>query len=316
MKLMYLAISIFLLSVWSTTTVADPLAQPSPCVAIHGMYVYLGMGPEGILGNTEKERSLLEFARNNGFNYLIFYSLEGINTDADRQTQLAALITRGRQDYGLYQIGAALGSAAAADGIADYNRKQPPQARVDVLNLELEFWNAADRQQSFALSLTTLAHFREIADRQQLVTEIYIGWITEQEGVALANAVDRVLVHYYRKNDTGIIQYGLERLKYLAKGNSRLLIAPIFSNEGPQNSGDPSGYFMGPWLADHSISQPYQTWFGGYKELAAEWQKNLRVMGSVWFLYNYFADIDYSKPVADERVPMVQHADIAGLMDE
>ncbi|VUD66743.1 hypothetical protein TDB9533_03680 [Thalassocella blandensis] len=261
------------------------------CVAINGMYVSLGYDDTGILGNTQKETDLLEFAKHHGFNYLIFYNLEGMSANATRQAQLASLIAKGKQFYGIDEVGAALGSIDGANEISAYNSAHSEMEKVDVLNLEYEFWNSPTREQAFATTLSLLNHFRGIANQQNLETEIYIGWITEDEGLSLANAVDRVLVHFYRQHDTDIIQYGVERLEFLAAGNSAIKIAPIFSNEGPSNTGDPTSYFMGPWLENHSMDQPFKTWFSGYQQLSGSWKQNLNIMGGTWFLYNYFSVI-------------------------
>ncbi|WGL16507.1 hypothetical protein PVT68_17305 [Microbulbifer bruguierae] len=261
------------------------------CVSINGMYVYLGNGEDGILGNFERETALLEFSKKNGVNYLIFYSLEGVGSDSARQSQLASLISRGRQSYGIEEVGAALGSSYGADEIAAYNNGHSAQEKVDVLNLEFEFWNTPERTEAFNDALQILNHFRSVASLQNMQTEIYVGWITEAEGISLASAVDRVLVHFYRQNDTDIINYGLERLQYLGSGASPVKVAPIFSNEGPDNTGDPTAYFMGPWLEDHSMDQPYKSWMTGYQQLTGDWKQNVEVMGGTWFLYNYFADI-------------------------
>ncbi|WP_020208585.1 discoidin domain-containing protein [Gilvimarinus chinensis] len=263
------------------------------CVAINGMYVSLKRGQESLLGDFSKETELLEFSKTNGINYFILYDLEGMGGDPQRQTQLANFISRAKNNYGIQEIAAALGAAASADEVANYNDSHAFDERIDVLNLEFEFWNQTDREQAFSDTLSILSHFETVASSHNLQTEIYIGWITASEGAALADAVDRVLVHYYRQNDVNILQYGLERLEYLASGNTSVKVAPIFSNEGPSNTGDPTAYFMGPWLEDHSIDQPFKTWITEYQQLTDIWKQKLDVMGSTWFLYNYFSDIPY-----------------------
>lgn len=261
------------------------------CISINGMYVSLGHAQNGILGNTSKENKLLTFAEDNGFNYLIFYDLEGMSSNPQRQAQLASLITEAKTHYGIDQVAAALGAASSADEVINYNEGRATEAKIDVLNLEYEFWNRADRANAFQNTLDILAYFESVSSNGGLETEIYIGWITPEEGAALSSAVDRVLVHYYRQNDINILNYGLERLEYLAAGDSMLKIAPIFSNEGPTNTGDPTGYFMGPWLENHSIHQPFNSWMEEYQQLNEGWKSNLDVMGTTWFLYNYFDDI-------------------------
>lgn len=263
------------------------------CVSINGMYVSLrAEGNNSLLGNYQQETDLLTFAQKNGFNYLILYDLEGMVASSARATYLASFISRARKQYGIQQIGAALGASASGDAIVAYNTLHMPNERIDVLNLEYEFWNRSERSVAFATTLDILAHFKHLAANNSLLTEIYIGWINEQEGLALSSAVDRILVHYYRQNDTDLVNYGLERLQYLAAGDHVVKIAPIFSNEGPSNTGDPTGFFMGPWLATHAIDQAYKSWYSQYQQVSADWKQNIEVIGATWFLYNYFADID------------------------
>ena len=278
------------------------------CTSINGMYVAVGYGTTGILGNTAKENALLNFARNNGVNYLIMYNLEGMDVTSTRASQLASLISRARADYGIHQIGAALGAAESADMVVSYNNAHTANERIDVLNLEYEFWNQANRATAFNNAISILNYFNTLGATHNLESEIYIGWITEAEGIALGNTADRVLVHFYRQTDVGIIDYGIERLQYLAGASRKVRIAPIFSNEGPANTGDPTSYFMGPWLETHSNDQAYKTWINGYNALSATWKNNLEVMGPTWFLYNHFADINVGKPNHITANPVNQQA--------
>ena len=278
------------------------------CTNINGMYVAVGNGTTGILGNTAKENALLNFARNNGVNYLIMYNLEGMDVTSTRASQLASLISRARADYGIHQIGAALGAAESADMVVAYNNAHTANERIDVLNLEYEFWNQANRATAFNNAISILNYFNTLGATHNLESEIYIGWITEAEGIALGNTADRVLVHFYRQTDVGIIDYGIERLQYLAGASRKVRIAPIFSNEGPANTGDPTSYFMGPWLETHPNDQAYKTWINGYNALSATWKNNLEVMGPTWFLYNHFADINVGKPNHITANPVNQQA--------
>ena len=278
------------------------------CTSINGMYVAVGYDTTGILGNTAKENALLNFARNNGVNYLIMYNLEGMDVTSTRASQLASLISRARADYGIHQIGAALGAAESADMVVSYNNAHTANERIDVLNLEYEFWNQANRATAFNNAISILNYFNTLGATHNLESEIYIGWITEAEGIALGNTADRVLVHFYRQTDVGIIDYGIERLQYLAGASRKVRIAPIFSNEGPANTGDPTSYFMGPWLETHSNDQAYKTWINGYNALSATWKNNLEVMGPTWFLYNHFADINVGKPNHITANPVNQQA--------
>lgn len=257
---------------------------------LYGLYVSLDQGhPNSPLGSAEKQDAFLKFVRDNGFNYLIMYGLEGLGPTSSHATQLAALIKRARAQYGIQQVGAALGSAEEADTIVAYNNIHANDERIDVLNVEYEFWNMPDRVTAFANTINMLNTFKTVGLANNLETEIYIGWITASEGEQLANAADRILVHYYRTHDQDIVNVGVERLQYLAAGNNKIRIAPIFSAEGPTNTGDIP--FMGTWLETHPNDQALQSWLTGYNGLNASWKSNIDIMGGTWFAYEKFLDI-------------------------
>ncbi|RZA05372.1 MAG: hypothetical protein EOO68_06725 [Moraxellaceae bacterium] len=267
---------------------------------LYGLYVSLDKGhPNSPLGSAEKQDAFLKFVRDNGFNYLIMYGLEGMSASSTHATELAALIKRSRAQYGVVQIGAALGSAEEANTVVTYNKAHTIDERIDVLNVEYEFWNMPDRVAAFANTINMLNTFKAVGLANNMETEIYIGWITAAEGEQLANAADRILVHYYRTNDETIIDYGIERLQYLAAGiektgskktnRKKIRIAPIFSAEGPTNTADVP--FMGTWLETHSNDQAFQSWLAGYNALNASWKSTIDIMGGTWFVYEKFLDI-------------------------
>ncbi|WP_416307386.1 hypothetical protein [Neptunicella sp. SCSIO 80796] len=265
------------------------------CEWVKGMYVSLNR-PESasLLGDQQQETALLEFAAEHGFNYLILYDLEGLQASGKRAEQLARFISTAKKEYGIARVGAALGSKQAADNIIRFNLAHTKSQHIDVLNLEYEFWNKSNREQAFEYSLSVLDYFAQLASRYGMLSEVYIGWITPAEGEALAKNGSRILLHYYRHDDVNIIDYGLERMAYLASAGVTVDIAPIFSNEGPDNSADPSGYFMGPWLAKNGVDKAFLSWIQQYQQLDVGWKSNLHVFGSSWFLYNHFADIQFS----------------------
>ena len=254
---------------------------------IYGLYVSLRHGQSGtLLGNADEESAFLAFLRNNGFNYVIFYDLEGLDPASIKAGQVASLIGRARSMAGVKQVAAAVGAAEEAETVVAYNQSHAADERIDVLNVEAEFWNKADRETAFNNTLSMLRHFKEVGAAENLKTEIYIGWITEAEGLAIGGLVDRVLVHFYRQTDTDIINYGVERLQYLAAANSNLAIAPIFSSEGPLNTADLP--FMGTWLETHPHQQAYETWLAGFDAITQPWKAQLRAVGPVWYVYDKF----------------------------
>ena len=262
---------------------------------LYGLYVSPGTGAvNSLLGNSEKEDAFIQFLRNNGFNYVIFYDLEGLVANSTRANQLASLIARIRSIAGVRQVAAALGDATEANTIVAYNNQHSIEQRIDVLNVEFEFWNQTDRATAFTNTLSLLDQFNSVASSNQLQTEIYIGWITQDEAIELAARVDRLLVHVYRQNDIEIVNYGIERLEYLAAANNKVRIAPIFSNEGPANTNDIP--FMGEWLETHPHQQAFESWQAGFEAINASWKENIKVSGAVWFIYDKFLDLE-TQPV-------------------
>lgn len=278
-------------SVASSTPLVSSL---EPVENFYGLYVALGRpGQGGLLGNLQQEQVFLKFVRDNGFNYLILYDLFNDTLLNDRADQVASLIHRAKEYYGVKQVALALGNKAGADAAIAYNQGRISSEKIDVLNLEFEFWHEPDREQAFSNTLDILRYFRQVGGPQGLASEMYIGWINEAEGQALARELDRVLVHYYRTTDVDLVNYGLERLEYLASGrnpeDAPLVITPIFSNEGSANTADIP--FMGTWLETNPHDKAFASWQADYQALSAPWKSKLLIEGATWFLYNHFLDV-------------------------
>ena len=297
---------LFSISFSSKAQLISSAALAGGCYAINGMYVWglyaKGNTAETILGNTVKENTLLKYARDNGFNYLICYELQQIIPNPTLTTQLATFIKKAKTQYGIQQIGASLGEASQGNLVINYNKTHSYEERIDVLNLESEFWQvaSANRAAAFNEVMNTMTTFKSLALNNNMETEIYIGQITPEEGIRIGNTVDRVLVHFYRTTDVGIINYITERLQYLAGANKKVRVAPIFSNEGPTNNQDIP--FMGTWLESHPQDQAFKSWVDGYNGLTASWKSNLEIMGNIWFVSNNFMDMGKTSHITNHPI--------------
>lgn len=276
----------------SISSVSSSAATSSDAASagLYGLYVSLQMGRDDqLLGNTTREEQFLKFVADNGFNYLIFYELEGTEPESTKAKQFASLISRAKLNAGVTQVAAALGDADEAETVVAYNTGRPASERIDVLNVEYEFWNKTNRNIEFANTISILERFNKAASANQLMTEIYIGWVDANEAVSLANVTDRILVHYYRVDEVDIIRYGIERLEGLAAASRKVKVAPIFSAEGPKNTYDAP--FMGCWLEKNSNQQAFNAWKEQYDSLDKPWKENLEIVGSTWFVYDKFLDV-------------------------
>lgn len=257
---------------------------------LYGLYVSLHMGRnDQLLGNAQREEQFIKFVRDGGFTYLIFYELEGMGPTSTKAQQFASLVSRAKLTAGVTEVGAALGDAGEADTVVAYNNGRPVSERIDVLNVEYEFWNKPDRKTEFATTISMLERFKTVAMAHQLTTEIYIGWVDATEAVSLANVTDRILVHYYRPSDINIVNFGIERLEWMAAASRKVKVAPIFSSEGPKNTYDAP--FMGCWLEKNPHQQAYKSWKAQYDAIDKPWKENIEVVGSTWFVYDKFLDV-------------------------
>lgn len=282
-------------SVLQSSSAASSDADNTNVENIYGLYVSLFRGGGGqLLGNAQREEEFIEFVRDNGFNYLIFYGLEGLDPSSDMANQFASLVNRAKSNAGVVQVAAALGRVEEAETVVAYNAKRASSERIDVLNVEYEFWNESDRRSAFATTISMLERFRSVAQANQLTTEIYIGWVEPDEAVGLANVTDRILVHFYRQDDVEIINYGLERLEWMAAASRKVNIAPIFSNEGPLNTYDLP--FMGCWLESNDHQYAYESWKSQYDNLDKPWKENINIVGSTWYVYDKFLDVNRMRP--------------------
>lgn len=271
------------------------------CVTINGMYVD---GLNAKLGNITEENKILQFAKNNGFNYLLIYELNRIMLTTTKQNQLAAFIKRAKTEYDIDQIAAIVESAIGIQDFVTFNTSRAANERFDVFNLEFEFWQSdakladlgycdyltnygtCNRTNAFRFYIDQIKALEAAATPINVETEVYIGWPTEAEATAIANEVDRVLVHYYRTNDINLMAYGQERLRGLAAGNKKIRVAPIFSSEGPGNTADEP--FMGDWLITNPIDKAFESWDSQFNALTDAWKSNVEVMGATWFTYGRF----------------------------
>ena len=260
------------------------------CYAINGLYagsLYSGGDANQILGNTAKENQLLQFIRDNGFNYLLCYETQSILPNSGLTTKFAAFIKKARTQYGLQQVAAVIGTTSQADLVVSYNDKHTADERIDVLNLEDEFWNASDHDAALNDDVNTLNYFASVGHPKNIEVEVYVGNFDNQaQATKLANAVDRILVHFYRDTDVDIIDYNSGRLVMIGNAGKKVKIAPIFSSEGSTNYVDQP--FLGDWLFTHPQEQAFKSWITGYNALTGTWKNNVEVMGASWFIYDLF----------------------------
>lgn len=260
---------------------------------------------KNILGKQDKELELLNYAKQNNFNYLILYNTAFIQRNLYPLDQLQgieiwrAFIKKAKNEYGVSKIGIVGEKAASFIPALIYNEKvaYSKGEKIDVFNIEFEFWNARLTNNSGYYCLSYLAkngfecsaegafqfyaeqldELKKLGKLAQTETETYIGNPNDEQLAILSTKIDRLLIHYYRTNVDRIAFYKLNRLQVIAKENPKLKIAPIFSSR--ENH-------LKPWLNTHAIDEVKPIFFNQLKSIPDIKQESLNFDGIVWYRYS------------------------------
>lgn len=273
---------------------------------------------KNIITDPVKEIELLDYAQNNGFNYLILYNLTYIGNnifdveDITESLPLANFINTAKTIYGIQQVAVVGEKDSSFDKMKTYNSFYPtePNKRFDVFNLEFEFWNTSLVETggyycdtyltpnslpctiagAFDFYDDQLALMKTYGDTNNIIAETYIGYPDAAQSTIITANTHRVLVHYYRTSDVygsgdSIYQYNSNRIEELATATN-VTIMPIFSAR-------PSHMYT--WLLTNPITQPYNTFLNGtngYLDQTGDWKDNITFDGYVWYRYTDLLEIN------------------------
>ncbi|HRD38529.1 MAG TPA: hypothetical protein PLC65_07855, partial [Bacteroidia bacterium] len=217
-----------------------------------------------ILGNIQKEDSLLNYAQSQGFNYLALYNLWNVHTSASLTNTTTALplanfINKAKTMYGITNVGATGESFWFFSNVIHvYNQQHAnPNHKFNVYNLEFEFWiNSSvntggiycttylqpqgftcDTSGAFKFFKRELRRIDSLGNTVGVTSETYIGWPNAGQAKAIVQNCDRVLVSAYVNNQSTTYTYTRPRLIDLAGASVQAKVMPIFSAEP---------VFMGP----------------------------------------------------------------------
>ncbi|MFZ7115019.1 MAG: T9SS type A sorting domain-containing protein [Bacteroidota bacterium] len=271
-------------------------AQQAP--SFRGIYVN---GFASILGNTVKEDSLLQYAVDSSFNYLLLYDLHTINfSNSTSVNRLASFLRKAREIYGIPDIGAVGESYSTFQNkIGPYNAgRTNANEKFTAFNLEFEFWTAAsvnpggyyctqylqpnncscDSSGGFKYFISNMHSIDSLATVQGVTSETYLGWFNQGQGSQIQRNADRILLHAYRVDPSSVYGYSKTRLQYLASNNSTVNVAPIFSSE-------PS--FMGPWLNSHAQIEAFNKYKADFQADLSASVQYINLLGFQWFTYSH-----------------------------
>ena len=262
-----------------------------------------------ILGDEDKEESLLNFTRDNGFDKIILYDLHKINkdyplSDFSRNGILAQFISKAKLKYGIKEVsGSGENGEFFINAIDAYNRSRKNESeKFDAYNLEYEYWKpeeSADggyycesylekfgrkcnRQESFRFYIESLATMKALAkkNRHKVKIEAYVGRFTKGEIEQISKYVDRLLVHVYVNHPKKGFFYANKRLQYLSELDKKPKVSIIYSSEI---------LFMGGWFKYNSLTKAekifVKTMEGENNSLA----KQINFTNFTYYNYNYLS---------------------------
>jgi len=169
--------------------------------------------------------------------------------------------------------------------------------RIDVFNLEFEFWNKrlyntdgyycntylkklgydCSNTGAFNFYIKQLEEMQKMTDNSGIEIETYIGNPTDEQLAEIAKVTDRLLIHYYRDKTDRIANYKLNRLLIIQESNPNLEIAPIFSSRENHS---------GPWLKTHKIDELPILFFNQLKSNSDINLNSLNFVGHIWYRYS------------------------------
>lgn len=258
-----------------------------------------------ILGNVQKEDSLLNYAQSQGFNYLALYNLWNIHTSASLTNTTTALplanfINKAKTMFGITSVGATGESYWFFSNVIHiYNQQHSnPNHKFNVYNLEFEFWiNSSvntsgiycttylqpqgftcDTSGAFKFFKRELRRIDSLGNTIGVTSETYIGWPNAGQAKAIVQNCDRVLVSAYVNNQTTTYSYTRPRLMDLSGASVQAKVIPIFSAE-------PS--FMGPWVQTNSPLQAFTNYSVNFSNETGSWKSNVALLGYQWFAYSF-----------------------------
>lgn len=132
------------------------------------------------------------------------------------------------------------------------NVNTPVESRFDGMVTEIEFWAMG---QNASVVVNTVKYIKAKAPAvpasgAPFYYSAYIGWTSQANVIAVANAVNYIFLHAYVKNPDGAFAYAQSRLTWVYQ-NTTAKAAVIFSEEGTTlRAGDE--IFMGDWVKANS----------------------------------------------------------------
>jgi hypothetical protein len=291
-----------------------------------------------ILGHERKEKILIDFSKNMGFNRLSLYGINTVLSSKQGEESLA----QSRLHLASF-IREAHGQGLIVDAVIESCTPQEPNTCADILAYqewlknnpsgldvsssaklksmqfdglltEFEFWNTGDNA-TFQRYLTTLDYLNQLKKEYGLSVTTYLGWLDKKpEGIspedkakAIADRRPDIYLHCYVRSPEQAIGYCRERWRLLREKGPDLKIFPLYSAEGEEYKAGRTEWFMGNWTRDRANSMNFSEALNGAEYPFSDGNLNpdgFNAEGfqyySYQFLYFYYHSYFANKPLVKQ----------------
>lgn len=245
-----------------------------------------------ILGNPDKEKTLLDFITRYRIDSLSFYDLPVLLDLPGMAKHLSAFIIAARA-RGVVQFHAVGSKKRDWDWISEYQKTFP--GKFDGLLTENEFWNApaGEISRQFNEFIQLLKYMKTLKVKnlgRDLKISVYLGRIDSvpdlsEENVAslvMANS-DQVYQNCYGTTPHGTYQNCKSRLGKLFGSKKDVALTPLVSVEGADFSAYENETFLGTWLKNGTLGQLEANITGQFSKDNA----GAQLTGFYYFEYRY-----------------------------
>jgi hypothetical protein len=193
-----------------------------------------------IIGDSINEKTLLDFAHLNNFEYLVLYQMDQILNDNSQTEALNLFIKRAQDEYSINNIIAVVSDTDTAQQVIDFNYTH--SYKIDDIDYECEYWNVALKCPSFSDYKTNLIWIHNNTIGLTLSIDATIASASEQESADVKYYADKVFIRTYVSQPSTAFSSISDQLLYLSPvSDSTIQVWPIFSNDSS---------YMGAWLSN------------------------------------------------------------------
>ncbi len=257
-----------------------------------------------ILGDQQKEDSLLNYAQFNGVNYLALYDVFQVHTSASLTNTISAqpfadFIKKAKQNFKIKEVGVIGENFWFFNTIIDvYNQQHPDtMEQVDVYSLEFAFWNTVfvnpggvlcttyltpnalpcDTNGAFSFYISQLTQINALANSSGRTSETFLSFFNQQQGDTISKSVDRVLLTNYISNYSTVYTQVKQRLEFLASGLTSIDVVPMMNADLS---------FLSSWLDTSVMIEPYIDIKDSLFTEPGTWKQYINLSGVQWFSYS------------------------------